>query len=485
LIVGQADQDIVAGMEGDDILRPGPLSQSLTGGGDEVLGGDGRSDAGNDGKGVGFDLIDLSDWQAAPKGATFDLANQGNPLVAIDGAPQFPAVAQIEGVIGTRNDDTFTGDATNNWLIGGSGNDSLAGGLGNDLIIGDGIRLDTLIGTYDSAYDLYFDGASHRAFGYANAAETTGLDRNFIETNGVLDVMNWGDQKHFTEMLKSAMFKDLELGGSAVTQLWRNGVAQTTADYMIEAKYFDLTTRTLVASQGPNTIQVLKISDTVADRDGQDLLVGVEQLQFADRTVSFSKPSVDLHAFAAANYRDQFGSNSYNNSNGSALWTTAWTETNDRTTGNVVTGGEVRINNNAMEFRQDTGGGSTPAGASITRGIDLSMVGSGTASLSFSYNEASLDAGETVQVQYAADGVNFTTLQTLNSSSNNGNASLALTGPFTANGAIRFVFSGVNANNETVRIDNVDVSYKAPVNDGTNEWSATFTEGDTGVAVTS
>ncbi len=307
LIVGAADQDIVAGMQGDDILRPGPLSQSLTGGGDEVVGGDGVDDSGNDGKGRGFDLLDLSDWQAAPKGATFDLANQGNPLPAIDGAPQFPAVAQIEGVIGTRNDDTFTGDANDNWLIGGSGNDTLTGGIGNDLIVGNGIRLDTLIGTYDSAYNLYFDGASHRAFGYTNAAETAGLDRNFLQANGLLDAEGWGAQKHFTEMLKSAMFKDLVLGGSTVTDLWRNGVAQTTGEqhgtfgdggtagtsdvatfsanwsaYTLETKYFDLTDKTLHATADTNRIAVTKVTDGTAGRDGQDLVIGVKTLRFAD-----------------------------------------------------------------------------------------------------------------------------------------------------------------------------------------------------------
>ena len=303
LIVGQADQDIVAGMEGDDILRPGPLSQSLTGGGDEVIGGDGRSDAGTDGKGVGFDLIDLSDWQAAPVGATVDFSTQANPLPAIDGAPQFPAWAQIEGAIGSRNNDTLLADANNNWLIGGSGNDAITGGAGNDLVVGDGVRLDSLIGTYNSAYNLYFDGASHRAFGYTDEAETTGLQRNFIQNNGLLDAVGWGDQKHFTEMLKTAMFKNLELGGNTVTQLWRNGVSQTTgesagsmgdggtagtqdtavftgnrAEYTVEKVTFT------TANQG--TITAYKITDTVAGRDGTDVVVGVENFRFADGTLN-------------------------------------------------------------------------------------------------------------------------------------------------------------------------------------------------------
>lgn len=518
LIVGQADQDILGGMQGDDILRPGPLSQSLTGGGDEVLGGDGVDDSGNDGKGVGFDILDLSDWQAAPKGATFDLANQGNPLPAIDGAPQFPAVTQIEGVIGTRNDDAFVGDASNNWLIGGSGNDSLAGGLGNDLIVGDGVRLDTLIGTYASAYNLFFDGASNRAFGYTDAAETAGLQRNFLQANGLLDAMGWSDQKHFTEMLKSAMFRDLELGGSEIKALWRNGVAQTTgesagsmgdggtagaldvavftgnfADYTIEVKYFDLLARTLVPSSSASAVQVLRVTDHIAGRDGQDLVLGVEQLKFADRTVSFTSPSVDLHAYNAGNYRDTFNTNAYNNSNGAAPWTTSWTEANDRSNGNIVTGGEIRIANNSLEFGRDVGAPANAPGATVTRGVNLSMVGAGTATLNFNWsqnNQNRLDANEKVDVQFSADGVAWTTLATLGAgaTANNGTVNANLTGPFTANAAVRFVFSGVTDTTgfqrEYIRIDNVDVSYRAPVSDG-NDWSATFTENGAAVGLSS
>ncbi len=294
LIVGQADQDIVAGMDGDDILRPGPLSQSLTGGGDEVMGGDGLTDRGENGKGVGFDLIDLSDWQAAPVGAMIDFSTQQNPAQAIDGNPKFPAWVGIEGAIGSRNDDTFLGDDNSNWLIGGSGNDVMTGGLGNDLVIGDGVRLDTLIGTYASAYGDTFDGASHRATG-------------FLQHNGVLDAVGWGDQKHLGEMLKSAMFKDMVLGGSQITQIWRNGVVQTTgesagqigdggvagaadivafagqkSEYVISAVLFDVVTRSVVNTFSANTIVAVKVKDTVAGRDGEDIVLGVEKFRFSN-----------------------------------------------------------------------------------------------------------------------------------------------------------------------------------------------------------
>jgi Ca2+-binding RTX toxin-like protein len=284
LIVGGNNQDIVAGLDGDDILRPGNPSSAAGGGPDEVLGGDGKTDAGNDGKGVGFDLIDFSDYVAATSGVAADFATQQNPLVAIDGTTPFPAWVGIEGAIGSRNNDTFTADANNNWLIGGSGNDTLRGGGGNDVIIGDGIRLDSLIGTYGGTYTNYFDGASHRALG-------------FIGNNGLLDtaVVGAGFDKHFTEMLKTDLFKNIELGGSAITTL--NGVAGTRvgdggtagandtavfagnrADYTVSQIDFMTTNQGLITAY--------KIVDNVAGRDATDIVVGVEFFKFRDVTVN-------------------------------------------------------------------------------------------------------------------------------------------------------------------------------------------------------
>ena len=90
-----------------------------------------------------------------------DFATQNNPLVTIDQTTPFPAWFQIEGAIGSKNNDTFIGDSAgdatadvslgNNWLIGGSGNDSFQGNGGNDLIVGGSMRLDTLIGKYADA----------------------------------------------------------------------------------------------------------------------------------------------------------------------------------------------------------------------------------------------------------------------------------------------------------------------------------------------
>ena len=130
-----------------------------------------------------------------------------------------------------------------------------------------------------------------------------------IGTNGLLDAVGPGFDKHFTEMLKSEMFKDLELGGATIKELTVNGQAiagtrvgdgGTTgtadvavftgnrADYSIDRIFYT------TANQG--TITAYLVTDNRATgqvdangvlipTDGKDLLVGIESLKFADGTV--------------------------------------------------------------------------------------------------------------------------------------------------------------------------------------------------------
>ena len=284
LIVGGNNQDILGGGDGDDILRPGIPSSAAGGGPDEVLGGDGTSDAGNDGKGIGFDMIDFSDFVTAPIGVTADFSTQAPPLGAINLNTAFPAWVGIEGFIGSRNNDTAIGDASANWLIGGSGNDSLTGGAGNDVIIGDGIRLDSLIGTYGGGYNHEFDQATHRAIGSLGTAGS-GHD-------GLLDLVGPGFDKHFTEMLRSETFSNLELGGNTVRTLIGGGTTGDGGTAGSDTAVFSgnrieyKVEKIVYASANQGTMTAYRITDNVAGRDGTDVVLGVENFKFADGTLS-------------------------------------------------------------------------------------------------------------------------------------------------------------------------------------------------------
>ena len=167
---------------------------------------------------------------------------------------------------------------------------------------------------------------------------------------------------------------------------------------------------------------------------------------------------------------------------------TSWTEANDDAN---IRGGQIQIDGGAApgtgQLRFGVGDGG-----SISRGIDLSGVSTATLTLAFDKNN--IDVGESVQVQFAADGVNFVTLNTITntdgsaaSGNAHGNLTLALTGALSANSAIRFLGTGLNTVGEDIRIDNVAIAYGAPsttVTSGNgsqiligNELGSTFTAG--------
>ena len=152
-----------------------------------------------------------------------------------------------------------------------------------------------------------------------------------------------------------------------------------------------------------------------------------------------------------------------NNSTGTTAWATSWTELDDGA--NTLQTGQIQIDGgggngtNQLRFVNGDGG-------SITRGVNLS--GASSATLSFAFDKNGIDVGEFVQVQFAADGVNFVNvtgglITNTNNTNANGNAagtlSLQLTGALGANSAIRFLGSAISTAGEDIRIDNVAIAY--------------------------
>lgn len=291
-LVGGIDQDLMQGGTGDDILRPGSPSQAINGGPDEVIGDDGFTN-------TGFDLIDFSDYAANAPGVVINFATQNNPLPAIDGTTPFPAWWQIEGAIGSQNNDVFVGSSStalaltdpvngitdgSNWLIGGSGNDTFTGAGGDDLIVGGSVRLDQLIGKYAGAIggNLVLGSAAWLAdsmqttiggAGYDNNAESaySGASNRAdgaLDTSGLLSAANMNSLAHFVEMLRSRMFRDLVLGDNGTD-------GGDTVIFSGRASEYAITD--IVSANG---LTGLKIADSVLDRDGTDLITGVESLSF-------------------------------------------------------------------------------------------------------------------------------------------------------------------------------------------------------------
>jgi Ca2+-binding RTX toxin-like protein len=481
IISGGSGPDMLKGERGDDIMLPGIGQSAQNGDSDEALGD------------VGFDLVAWSDLNVALDVAA-DLRNQN--LTAAGGTTPFnpfnALLVDVEGLVGSKFGDRLIGtDAGtgvdgqptgDNWLIGGGGADTFGttiadaageiGSGGNDVIIGDSIRLDTLIGTYGS-YVNGVDLNGNNTHGFTGAL-SDGLLGNAALGTGIF-------VKHFTGLLQTERFKDFVLGndgGPAATTGANADIAVMTgnkADYTLTAISFN--------SAHEGTINAYKIVDNRAGSpDGTDLLIGVEKIKFLDQTLNLvnAPPVLALHAVDSSTYLDQFTARAYNNSNGSIPWAaTPWVESND--TGGA-TGGQIQVPSAGGSLR--FGGGD---GAQIQRAVNLA--GSAAATLSFdlsTFDFPIFSPNITVAVSFdgdTTDALGPVLLDTLTSATGSGPKSYSVAGPLTANAAIFLSVGNQTTLLDTVSVDNVQVLKTVPAASPTTNWTATFTENAPAIAI--
>jgi Ca2+-binding RTX toxin-like protein len=482
ILSGGSGADMLKGEQGDDIMLAGIGQAAQVGDADEALGD------------VGFDMTSFSDvsivldMPADLRNLNLTAANGGTPF-----QPFNQLWSDIEGVIGSKFDDRIIGADTgavaadgvtqpgDNWLVGGGGNDTFntrtpdpntgsVGGGGNDVIIGDSIRLDTLIGKYDG-YTNSFDTNGNAMHGY------TGTLSAGLLGNAALGTEMFA--KHYTDLLKTEARKDFVLGDDPGSD-GNNDVAIFTgnkANYTIDVITFN--------SPNEATVTAYKVTDNrtpgqtdadgnVIPTDGTDLVVGVDVLRFLDGDIHLPlvAPTLDLHAFNISNAADSFSSSSYSRNDGTINWNGNWTEIGD----NNAVGNDITIANNALNFNSGVANGD-----SILRAVNLT--GATAATLTFSWNENGADPGENILV-FAFNGSAWDQIGTLAATNGNasGNFSVDLApAQIGAHTAIRFQYaeaaSGSLENNENFYIDNVSVSASSPINDGTNDYSTNFTEG--------
>lgn len=131
---GDGGFDILSGFNGDDTIFGGAGNDFITGGAgaDTVDGGTGD---------------DMMRYVGSREAVTVDL----EAGTAFGGDAEGDVLTNVERLFGSNHDDTFTGDAQNNWLFGAAGNDTLDGGAGIDKFFG-GAGSDTFV---FSAGDTY------------------------------------------------------------------------------------------------------------------------------------------------------------------------------------------------------------------------------------------------------------------------------------------------------------------------------------------
>jgi Ca2+-binding RTX toxin-like protein len=184
-IYGDANANVITGLDGNDILEGG-------GGADIIDGGEGW---------------DYARYTRSTSAVTVNLETQVN----IGGDAQGDIILNIEAITGSAHADTLIGDGGANYIRGGNGNDTLAGnGGGQDLLFG------------EAGNDTYFFTS-----GTVVMSETTGTDRivfdsiwrpdevvvngNFISFEGAVD--------NITLNTGVSLFEEFEFFGFGVMDL--------------------------------------------------------------------------------------------------------------------------------------------------------------------------------------------------------------------------------------------------------------------------
>jgi Ca2+-binding RTX toxin-like protein len=505
-------------IDGHDVfLGDGGFDEFIGEGGNEIfVGSAGR------GKMVGMSGFDWATYKDNPNFVNADLSI---PIV-FDEAPTLPQNASldeyesVEGLSGTRFNDILTGTnvlAAERLPASQGGTEGYQGSAldaeGIALIAG----LQEILGAGVTAYsagDIILGGdGSDRMTGQAGD--------DIIDGDKWLDVQIGvfapGDTEHvgppialhnsMTTLAASMFNGTINPGQLAIVRTIRNSNDQVDSDGIadIDTAVFSGARAEYDITFNPDGTVLVAHTGGLAT-DGTDTVRNVERLEFTDQTISLQAPTLDLNGdvtttittTVAQAYRDEFTAASHTNSNGTVAWASRpWVESNDTTTGNIVTGGQIQI---------DGGGGAgsnqlrflAGDGATITRTLDLT--GRTTATLTFTYDMTDLEAGKNLVVE-AFNTVTSTwqTLGTPLQGSNNGggnNANGIFTGTLTpaqigATSAIRLTAVGNwNDGNDTLFIDDLNIATTTVTTTTTpgtpgNNYVANYTENGAAVAIAS
>ena len=243
-------------------------------------------------------LINVIDNSSAT-GATTINANLGTQSLVVnaDGLPTPLSftVTNFVNVIGTKNNDTITGDIANNTLSGGGGNDSLNGGGGNDQIFGDINSTSPVFNYNGKSYLLSSAGTWTQA-----QAQAVSFGGNLVTVNDAPEnqflVNTFGTEQLWiglTDEVVEGQFK--WVNGEAVTYTnWSPGAPDNSGneDYVQinldnVGRWNDLPNDTLGLAPGfiPNALRgiiELQSNDTIIGSTGNDTINGGVGIDTAD-----------------------------------------------------------------------------------------------------------------------------------------------------------------------------------------------------------
>lgn len=314
-VFGEGDTDLLMGGEGNDYMNGGDGVDEMFGGngndwmqggvGDDNINGGSGNDLMEGGQGatandgdrlngnspVAFGTT-IIEWNGDGTEGDMDIASYEHADIAIHaslqdsnqngtGSTLLDTYAFLEGLVGSRMNDTLTGadantttsNGANNYIIGGGGDDILQGLGGDDFIFGDSAIVDnSLYAEIDTA--RY---GSHGAIVGWMQPNATG---------------NWGNELRpiYADGTRGHVLGDTGTAGNDTVVFSGN-----PAEYQFELINY-------VDAMG-NAHNAIRVTDTVADRDGSDVVVDVENFKFtaANQTFTFaqlSPPTVSVNDVA-------------------------------------------------------------------------------------------------------------------------------------------------------------------------------------------
>ncbi|WP_455273620.1 peroxidase family protein [Rhizobium herbae] len=486
-----ADQFVGTGNSLDNEITGGDLADTLSGlaGNDTLNGGLGADTmTGGDGN----DVYEVDEAGDAVIETNTDFVTGG--LDRVESDIDYTLGANVENmdlngtaIRGTGNslNNVINGNGQNNQLFGAGGNDALSGAGGDDLLDG-GDGIDTLNG--GDGNDTIIGGAGNDtidvgggfntivynalAFGndIINSFDTAGgsaTNQDLIDLSAFgLTAANIGTTTASRIQIQNVaeagpddtLITIRDAGGTVMGTIHVEDAenAITASDFILAVApppVFGAPTNaanTITGNAAANLINGLGGNDTLSGAGGDDVINGGEG---AD-TLNGGDGNDTLSGGAGSNtgaYVDNFGADSFANSDGTIAFAGSWTETG---AGEATspTAGDIQITAGRLRFGEGTDGDEI-----IQRSINLA--GATAASLSFAYEGDDLDAGESV----AVEAFNGTTWQLLGTLGGDTNGTANFTAPLTAaHTAIRLRAIGTYEGGENFFVDNFTVNATIP-----------------------
>ncbi|XPV69995.1 MAG: hypothetical protein ACNI25_05315 [Halarcobacter sp.] len=189
-LLGDFQNNKIYGLDGNDFINGKEGDDSLFGqaGDDTIVGGSGNDTIDGGTNTAQGDSIDYTDSSNAVKLA---LANSGTDALATIGTEQ-DTVRNIENILGSKYNDTLSGNDDNNLLSGNAGDDILSGGLGDDILNG-GEDNDTLsggLGNDTLSGGLGNDTVDYRDITVGNVVVDLSISTQQDTKNAGLDILN-------------------------------------------------------------------------------------------------------------------------------------------------------------------------------------------------------------------------------------------------------------------------------------------------------